>query len=187
MEKKTGLLQHTTTYGAISGALLIIFSVILYMLDIMPTNAKRMLVIGFVSYAVMITMIVTGTRAYRDKVLGGVIAYDKAFLTGLLIILFSAILNNFYTLIFTTWIDPGYIDRMYAAMKDWMYNMFSNAGYPDALIDQTMQNIEKQQANYSPLKAFFSGIGLSALVGGIISTITAAFIKKNPNPFTQVN
>lgn len=187
MENKHSLLQHTMSYGSIAGALLIFISLGLYLLDFMPSNLMHIMLISLVSYAVIIIMVVVGTKSYRDKILGGKISYDKAVIAGLLIIVFCSILNNFYTMVFNLWIDPGYMEKVYSAMKDWTFNMLANAGVPDDQIDQTMQNIEQQQANYTPLRSFFSGVSLSLLFGGILSAITSAFIYKKSDPFEPSN
>jgi len=187
MNKTQILLKHTSTYGAISGFMLIIASVIFYMFNIMPINFGKIALTGFFNYAIIIVLVIIGTKAYRDKVLGGVISYRDAFLAGLLIILFSSVLSGFYSLIFTTWIDPDYVTRLYTAMKDWMFDLLSRAGYPEEMIDQTIERMEQQEANYSPLMSFFTGIGSMVIVGAIICLITSAFIKKNPDPFTEIN
>jgi len=53
MEKKSSLLQFTMTYGLILGIALIIFTLILYMLDILPSNMKRILLTGLVNIVLM--------------------------------------------------------------------------------------------------------------------------------------
>jgi uncharacterized membrane protein (DUF106 family) len=182
MEKKTSLLQFTMTYGLILGIGLIIFSLILYIAGIMPTNLKRILLIALVNLALMITFVSIGTRTYRDKLLGGAISYGNAFITGLLIVVFSAILTAFFSLIFTTIIDPEYMNKVFEATKNWTMDYMSNLGVPESQIDKSLERIEKQQANYTPIGNFFKGIYTSAIMGTIISLITSAFIKKTPNP-----
>lgn len=181
------MLQHSMTYGAIAGVILIIFSVIMYMMDIMPTMLRTILLQGLFTYSVVIILVIVGTKSYRDKVLGGNISYSHAFLTGLLIVVFCSVLNNFYGLVFNLWLDPQYMERFYTSLMDMMYNMYDRAGLPDAQIDQLMTRYEEQMANYSPMTTFFSGIFASFIGGTIVSLITSAFIKKNPDPFTITN
>jgi len=182
MEKKSSLLQFTMTYGLILGIALIIFSLALYMMDVLPSNMKLILLTSIVNIALMVVLVVMGSRAYRDKVLGGTITYGNAFLTGLLIVIFSSIITGFYTLIFNSIIDPEYMDKVFEATKNWTADYLNNMGLPDSQIDQSLERIEKQQANYNALKAFFTGIAWSAVFGVIVSLITSAFVKKNPNP-----
>jgi predicted PurR-regulated permease PerM len=123
-----------------------------------------------------------GSKAYRDKVLGGTISYGNAFLAGLLIVIFSSIITGFYTLIFNTIIDPEYMDKVFEATKNWTADYLNSMGLPDSQIDSSIEKIEKQQANYNALKAFFTSIAWSSVFGVVISLITSAFVKKNPNP-----
>jgi uncharacterized membrane protein (DUF106 family) len=173
------------TYGAILGIVSIIFSLMLYMLGILPDNFKRMILIAVVGFTIMIIFIVIGTKSYRDKVLGGTITFGNALFAGVLIVVFSTIISSFYTLIFNMFIDPEYMNKVYESMKNWMYDYLNNMGVPDAQIEKSMDKIESKQANYTPLKGFFQSIFSSVIVGLILSLITSAFIKKTPNPFAQ--
>jgi uncharacterized membrane protein (DUF106 family) len=157
----------------------------LYMLGILPINLKRIILIAVIGFTIMIIFIVIGTKSYRDKVLGGTITFGNALLAGVLIVVFSTIISSFYTLIFNMFIDPEYMNKVYEAMKNWMYDFMNNMGVPDAQIEKSIDKIESQQANYTPLKGFFSSISSSVIVGFILSLITSAFIKKDPDPFTQ--
>lgn len=183
--KKNPLIQHSSTFGTIAGIILVIAGVVFYMFDILPVNFGKIAVMKLIDYSVIISFVIIGTKSYRDKVLDGTIAYNKAFLTGFLIIVFSSIINNFYKLILTTWIDPEYMGRVYTGLKNWMFDFLSNANLPDIYIDQQVELIEKQQAAYTPLTDFSAGITSSAFFGALLSLITAAFIKKDPDPFAE--
>ena len=185
MEKKTSLWQFTMTYGAILGIVSIIFSIILYITGFMPYNFKRIILTAIIGFTIMIIFIVVGTKTYRDKVLGGTISYGKALITGMLIVVFSTILGSFYNLIFNMFIDPEYTNKVFEATKSWMYDYMNNMGVPDGQIEQAIDGIEEQQANYTPLKSFFQSLYFSVIVGFVLSLITSAFIKKNPNPLAS--
>jgi hypothetical protein len=182
MEKKPSLLQFTLTYGAILGAVSIIFSLILYITGYMPYNFKRMALTGLISLAISIVFISAGMKAYRDKVLNGSITYAQALLVGLGIVAFSAILGSLYNLIFNYVIDPDYINRVMEATKNWTYDWMNNMGATEGQIEDAVAKIEKQQANATPMKSFFQGLLMAAIFGTILSLIIAAFTKKNRNP-----
>lgn len=182
MEKKQSLLQFTLTYGVILGIVSIIFSLIMYIAGYIPYSGKRMLLTGLISLAIIIIFVSRGMKTYRDKMLDGNISYGQAFLVGFLIVFFSSILAGIYGLIFNTIIDPDYMNRVMEATKNWTYDMMNNMGAPDANIEETMDKIEKQQANATPVKQFFQGILMSTIFGTIISLIVAAFTKKTLNP-----
>ena len=185
MEKKQSLLHFTMTYGIIMGIVSVIFSLILYMTGFMPYNIKRTLLVGLISLIIKIVFIVTGTKTYRDKILNGTISYWNAVVVGLLIIVFSAILSSFYSLIFNLYIDPEYINKVTEASKNWWYDYLNRIGAPDYQIEDMMNKLDEQMASNTPIKSFFQGLYMSAIFGLIVSLITSAFIKKNPNPFSE--
>ncbi len=185
MEHKPTMLQHTMTYGAILGIISVIFSVILYMVGYMPYNFKRIFLVAFVSLVIMIAFIVVGTRSYRDKVLDGSILYIRAVIVGLLIVVFSTIISSFYNLIFNLFIDPEYTNKVLEATKSWMFDFMTRMGSTDAQIEDAISKIDKQQAESTPLNSFFKGIYTSIIFGFILSLITAAFVKKQANPFIE--
>ena len=185
MENKQTLLQFTMTNGLVLGIVLVIFSVLLYMLNIMPDTLGKIMLIPLFNAVVVIIFVVKGTKSYRNKILGGTISYRNAFLVGLLIIVFAYILKSFYDLIFNLLIDPGYMERLYEGLFNWAYNFYSNIGFSESQIDEVIKRFERQQDNYTPIRAFFSSVFASASMGAVLSLITAAILKKDPLPFGQ--
>ncbi len=185
MEKKQSLLQFTMTYGVILGIVSVIFSLIMYMTGFMPYNIKRAVLVGLITLIITIIFLVTGTKSYRDKILNGTITYWNAVMVGLLIVVFSAILSSFYSLIFNLYIDPEYMNKVTEASKNWWYDYLNRVGATDYQIEDTMNKLDKQMADSSPIKSFFKGLYMSAILGLILSLITSAFVKKNPNPFSE--
>jgi hypothetical protein len=185
MEDKKSIWQFTMTYGALMGVVSIILSLVMYMAGFMPFNFKRMILMAIIGILITVLFVVSGTKAYRDKVLDGSISYGKAVFTGMLIVVFATVLSSFYNLVFNLFIDPEYTGKMMEASKNWTYDFMTNMGAPEASIDEAMQKIEKQQANATPLKMFFQSLYSSVIFGLIIALITSAFIKKQPAPFVQ--
>jgi len=182
MEKKPTLLQHTLMYGAILGIVSIIMSLIMYIAGYMPINLKRIMLTAVISIAITIIFVSAGMKSYRDKVLEGNISYGQAFVAGLLIVVFSAVLASIYNLIFNLVIDPDYMNRVMEATRNWTYDMMNNMGAPEGQIEDAMERFDRQQANMSQLKTFMQGIIWSVVFGAIISLIVAAFVKKSRNP-----
>lgn len=182
MEKKPTLLQHTLMYGAILGIVSIIMSLIMYIAGYMPINLKRIMLTAVISIAITIIFVSAGMKSYRDKVLEGNISYGQAFVAGLLIVVFSAVLASIYNLIFNLVIDPDYMNRVMEATRNWTYDMMNNMGAPEGQIEDAMERFDRQQANMSHLKTFMQGIIWSVVFGAIISLIVAAFVKKSRNP-----
>jgi hypothetical protein len=182
MEKKPTLLQHTLMYGAILGIVSIILSLVMYIAGYMPVKLTSILITALIGIAISVVFVSFGMKAYRDKALDGNITYGQAFLVGLLIIVFSSILVGFYNLIFTTVIDPEYMDRVLEASRNSTYDMMTNMGAPEGQIEDAMDRFDKQAAEMTPLKSFWQSIIWPAVIGSIISLIVAAFVKKTTNP-----
>lgn len=182
MEKKTTLLQHTLTYGAILGIVSIIISLVLYIAGYMPVSIKSTILTALLSIAVTIIFVSYGMKMYRDKILNGSISYGQAFVVGLLIIIFSSLLVSIYNLIFTNIIDPEYMSRVLEASRNSTFDMMSNMGATDAQIEESMDRFDDRIAKMTPMRTFIQGLVWSVIFGAIISLIVAAFTRKSKNP-----
>jgi uncharacterized membrane protein len=131
---------------------------------------------------ILIVFIVMGTRTWRDKILNGTISYGRALLVAMLIVAFSTIIGSIYTFVFNMFIDPEYVNKVFEATKSSLYDSLSNMGLPDAQIEQSIDRIEKQQAEYTPMKSVIQSITYSLIFGFVVSLITSAFVAKTPKP-----
>jgi hypothetical protein len=180
MEKaKNDIWQFTMTYGAILGIIMVIVSVLLYLLGLMKFNILMSVVIFLINVGILVTVVFIGTKRYRDDMLGGYIDYGKAFLVGMLIVVFSSVLTTFYNIVFNTFIDPDYYDRTIEAAKEWTGNFMYSKGVPEEQIDQALEQMSSREKP-SVVSMIFGGIVTGAIGGAIISLITAAILKKEP-------
>jgi len=173
MENKPSLFQHTMTWGAITGIVLIVYSLILYLAHQTYNQA-----LGFLSYVLLIAGIIIGSIAYRDKVLGGFISYKDAFVTGLLITIFAGILSSFFTFILIRYIDPSVVEQSMAKAEEKLIAR----GMSEDDIEMAME--KSRQFMGSPLMVVV-GLLSFAFIGTIISLITAAIVKKEASPFNS--
>ncbi|MBP1668139.1 MAG: hypothetical protein H6Q21_505 [Bacteroidetes bacterium] len=171
MENKPSLFQHTMTWGAITGIILIVFSLVLYLVHQSANQA-----LGYLSYVLLIAGIIIGSIAYRDKVLGGFISYKDAFVTGLLITIFAGILSSFFSFILIRYIDPSVVEQSIAKAEEKMINR----GMSEDDVERAMEKTKEFMG--SPLMVLI-GLLSFAFIGTIISLITAAIVKKEKGPF----
>ncbi len=188
MEKNKSLMwKHSLNYGILFGLLLIIYSVVLYMFNIVPVGfSKLTLLLLVVNLAIYFFALWFFTKSYRNDILGGYIDYGKAFLFGLLIVAFSSILLAIYNYIFNAFIDPDYVQRLMDATQDWTREFMSSKGVPQSQIDITMEKMESKSLT-TPLKYALQGILGSIIFGAIISLITSAIVKKKKELFQEKN
>ena len=179
------MLHFAMSNGAVLGIVLIILSLMWYILGVMPDTLGKMLLIPLLNVIIVIVFVVIGTKNYRKKVLDGFISFRDAFQVGFLIILFAYILRYFYDLIFNLIIDPGYVERVYEGLINWMYDFYGRMGVPESQFEPQIQRYEEQMANFSPLRSFFLGVLSAGGLGAILTLITGAILKKEPPPFGQ--
>jgi Protein of unknown function (DUF4199) len=171
MENKPSMIQHTMTWGAITGVILIVYSLVLYLAHQTYNQA-----LGYLSYILLIAGIIIGSIAYRDKILGGFISYKDAFLTGFLITIFAGILSSFFSFILIRYIDPSVVEQAIAQAEEKMVSK----GLSEDLIETS---IEKTRQFMGSPAVVLVGLLTFAFIGAIISLITAAIVKKERSPF----
>ena len=185
MEKNKSLMwKHSLNHGILLGLLLIIYSVVLYMFNVIPVGIKLSLLLLVINLAIYFFALLFLTKNYRNDILGGYIDYGKAFLYSLLIVAFSSILLAIYSYIFNAFIDPDYIQRVMDATQDWTREFMSSKGLPESQIDIAMEKIEGKELP-TPLKSALQGILGGVILGAIVSLITSAIVKKKKELFQE--
>jgi hypothetical protein len=170
-DNKSGLLKHAMTYGAIIGLILVVYSVVLYIGGLTFNKG-----LGLIQYAVLITGLYLGTKAFRDKTLGGFITYGQALGLGVLIALFVGIISIFFQYILMRFIDPGLVDKYMVVMEE----QFEKSRFiPE---DQIELALEKSRQSLTALWSIPVGVLTFTFIGFIISLITSAIVKRDPNP-----
>jgi hypothetical protein len=82
MEKKTTLFNHALVWGAILGIVLVVYSLLLYFLDLSTSKA-----LSFISWIIIIGGIFYAMKLYRDGVNQGILSFGNAFTIGILVLL----------------------------------------------------------------------------------------------------
>jgi hypothetical protein len=171
-DNKTSLMKHAMTYGAIIGLTLVVYSVLLYITGLTFNKA-----LGLIQYMALFAGIYLGTKAYRDKFLGGFITYGKALGLGVLISVFVGIITVFFNFVMMRFVDPGLIDKYMAVMEETYQNSrFISADQVDAIL-------EKSREAMTAVWTLPVGVLSFSFIGFIISLITSIFVKQDPNPF----
>ncbi|MBU2651195.1 MAG: DUF4199 domain-containing protein [Bacteroidetes bacterium] len=159
-------------YGLIFGVILIIFSLILFILDV---GIKDMRTWGYVSYVFIIAGMFLGMKAYRDKT--GFLTYGKAFGLGFLISLYAFIILAIYNYIYFTVINPGIVEEILLMAEEQM--METNPNLTDADLETALAMTKKFT---SPLWMTIWGLVVNAIVGLLLSLIVSLFMVKKETP-----
>jgi len=170
-ENKTSLMKQAMTFGAIIGLALVVYSILLYIAGL--TFSKRL---GFIQYIVLFIGIYWGSRNYRDKALDGFIKYGRALSLGVWISIFVGIITLFFNFIMLRYIDPGLIDKYMAIAEE------SMEGSRFLSADQIEDGLEKSRKLMTSVWSVPIGLISFVAIGFVMSLITSAFVKRNPNP-----
>jgi uncharacterized membrane protein (DUF106 family) len=182
---QTNLLKSAATYGAILGAIIVIYSLILFVLNVMPVGFLIPALLFLFSLGIYFAAIFLGTKKIRNDILGGSMTYGQGLQIGVLISVFAAIITAFYSYIQNTLIDPEYMTRVMNAQKDWMSQFMAGKGLPEDQIEKTLAGIDEKMKNTNQVKNIFTSIVASTIFGFIISLITSGILKKQPNLFDE--
>ncbi len=167
-EKQRSGMSNGLFYGAITGVALIIFSLIMFLLDLY-LNKK----VSWISYLVLATGMLIGTLEYRNKHTNGFMTYGKAFTACFWIGLFAGIIASVYMFVFAQFIHPGFVQELLDQART---NML--AAKPDMSEEQLEQAIGITAKFMSPVMMSIWGIIIYALSSAVIALILAIFLKK---------
>ncbi|MBW6460560.1 MAG: DUF4199 domain-containing protein [Bacteroidales bacterium] len=173
MEKKPNAFVVSLGYGVILALALIVFSLILFLLELQQKSW-----LAYLSYVILLIGIILAQINFRNKHLGGYIEYGKAFMIGLLTSLVVAIIMGIYTYVFFKYIDPGAMEEAMTLAEQKMME----SGLSDMDIEQGMSMVRKFQA--PGIYTIFAVLG-NFIIGIVFSLITAIFIKKENPGFDQ--
>ncbi len=164
-------LNQALKYGLITGLVLIAYSVVLYALDVNIFGLTFSILNGLITFGFMIVLTVFAINKTRDESLGEKITYIQALIVGFVVLLVSGYLNNIFSYILNTIVDPGYmarqVDNMIAAWE---------GKIPEESLDLMIEKIEE---NMEPTKTLLKGLWITPLIGLVVSAIISIFIKKD--------
>jgi len=167
-EKSKSSTPNALTYGLITGVVMIVYSLILYLFNL---HLNKYL--GYISFLILIAGMAYGTVQFRNKDMNGFISYGKAYSSGFMIALFAGILGAIYSFIFYKFIAPDVVREILDMARQNI--MAKSPEMTDEQIEQAMNITAKFMT--PPLMSIFYLIYclIVAAIGGLI---TSVFIKK---------
>ena len=170
-EKLTSKSKVILTNGIILGLALVIFSVLLYILDLNLTSYM-----DWFKYLIIIGVVVYATKTYRDNNLNGIMTYGQALGLGTLILIIGVLMLNIYNYIFMTVIDPDFLSKVLAVVEEKLLEK----GMSD---DQIEMALSMQRKFATPVITSISDFVGKSILGFIFILITSAFLKKEGDPY----
>ena len=170
MEENVNVWKANLTNGFILGLIGIVYSLVMYFLDLSFNKIQ-----GFVFIIFQVVILYYLVKSYRDNFLHGRITYGQALGAGVIICLYYAILMALFNYILYTVIDTGLLSKQLAFTEE----MMLKKGLPQAQVDAGMaiQSKIMKPAIIAPLSIFGT-----MLWGLIISLVVGIFVRKEGNP-----
>ena len=167
-EKKKSVSSNAVMYGALVAGVGIVYSLILYILDLSMNKW-----LGNVSFLFYIGGMIWGTLQYRKNSLGDYMSYSQAVSCAFQIGFYTAIMLAVYTFIFFNFIDPGMIDKILATTREQI--VAKNPQLSEDQVDKAVAISRYFTNSYVlPIMSLF----MSAIFSIILALIIAIFIKK---------
>jgi len=152
--------------GLIFGLILVLFSIIIYVTDLVITQTW----ISFLSYVIIIGGIIYGHNQFKKKG-DGFMSYGQGLGIGTITSLIAGTLSSIFVLIYTKYIDTGFQSRQIEEQR----RTFEENGLSDEQIDAALGMTE---AFDNPILILVIGILGTVLIGFILSLIISAITKK---------
>jgi Protein of unknown function (DUF4199) len=170
MEQKVNAWKTNLTNGLILGLIGIVYSLIVYFLDLYFNKAQ-----GYIFLLIQVALLFFLMKSYRDNFMHGQITYGQSVGAGVIICLYYAVIMAIFSYILYALIDPGLVVKQLAIAEESMVKK----GLPQAAIDTGMAFSAKIM---KPAIISISSIFLNMIWGTILSLIVSIFIKKEGNP-----
>lgn len=173
------------TFGLIAGFIVMVMMFITMPSVLRGDNSFNSLLVGYATMVIAFSSIYFAIKAYRDKYLEGYIKFGRAFIVGIYI---SLIASFMYALGWELFIETKGVD-LNAYMESWstpQVEAMKNKGASEQEItDMVIKMKEGSQWYLNPVLRFlFTMFGEIFPVGLLISSISAAILKKKAKPST---
>jgi hypothetical protein len=175
-EKPKSSTSNALTYGLITGAVMIVYSLILYLLNLHLNQY-----LGYISFLILIGGMVYGTIQFRDKFMNGFITYGKAYSSGFMIALFAGLVGAVYAFVFYKFIAPDVVREILDMTRQKI--MTRSPEMSDEQLEQAMNMTAKFMT--PPAMSIFLLL-YCIIIGAVAGLITSAFIRKEDKSVSPV-
>lgn len=166
MEEKATISQAGLKYGLITGLVLVIYNLALYMTGLF-TNDKM----GWIVYLILIGMVYLAHKAFKDGG-DGFMSLGQGLGLGMLVLIIGGAISSVFSYIYMKFVDNTLIQQIVDATR----MKLEEKGLDDEQIDQAMSMTEKMMT--PEMMILFGMLGL-IIIGFILVLIVSLFTKKN--------
>ena len=172
MNTKSEFIKNAFYYGLYMAGAFILIDLFNYVFNMSDMGMLFGLLIFLVILALYFVFYIWGGRSYRNKYNDGYIKYGPAFLFCLLMALTYVLVMFLYHILFYYFFDP---ERVFTETQKAVEMIEQNSFIPDDKKDDIVASmLEKATAT----KIVFQGLLNNSIMGIIISSLAALFIRK---------
>lgn len=170
MENNVNVWKVNITNGLILGLTGIVYSLIMYFLDLSLNRTQ-----GYAFLVIVAVLLFFLLKSYRNNYMHGQITYGQSVGAGVIIFLYYAVIMAVFSYVLYTVIDTGLIGKQLALAEE----MMQKKGMPQEAIDAGMKIQSKimKPAIMAPMSIFFNMV-----YGVIIAMLVSIFVRKEGNP-----
>ncbi|MCI5043707.1 MAG: DUF4199 domain-containing protein [Aquisalinus sp.] len=169
------MIRIALIYGAIAGAIIIASMVTGYALSDGKGFGSSQ-TIGYLFMIVALSLIFIGIKRYRDKELGGVISFGKAFQLGLLISLVASVAYIVCWEIYLAATDYAFAENYVAALTE----NLKNQGLSEVEMEARIAQMKAAMANYGNPFFRIPITFIEIFPVALIITLISAALLRNP-------
>lgn len=164
-------------YGLLSGGLLLILMYGSFILQGDEMDFSRGEIYGYATMIISLSMIFVGVKNYRDKNMGGVISFGKAFTTGLYIALIASAIYVIAWMFYSHFFAQDFMEQYY----QYSVEQVQNSGLSAQEVDEKITEMERFKEMYKNpfVKMGFTFIEIFP-IALIVALISAFILKKKP-------
>ena len=173
MDEKVSVWKANLTNGLIMGLLGIVFTLVLYFLDLTFNRP-----LGYIFLVAQIFILYYMIKSYRNSYLYGYMTYGQSVGAGVIIFLYYSVISAIFTYILYKFIDTGLTAKALSFSEDAMVKR----GMNQQMIDAAMAMNKKI---FVPAIMTLISILWIMIEGTIISLIVSIFTRKEGNPLVD--
>jgi hypothetical protein len=159
--------QTAIKWGLIGGVSSALLGLLFFILNLESSSW-----LNYLSFAVMIGVIIAGTYEFRDKILGGFASLKKLLGFGILLALVYGIISSMWAVFFMEVLDPGLVKEI---LLDTEIRM-EEQGMSDVQIKQALEVTKKMM---KPYLFFFTSLISILFFGSLVSLLTSLVMRKD--------
>jgi hypothetical protein len=169
------LFKDAAKFGAIIGAIGIVLTVVLYVIDYALLVDWK---IGLLMIVLYLGLVIYGGIKYRNEV-GGYLSFGKAFQHGYIILIVGGFIGILFSILLYNVIDTELAQKITDVSIENAEAMMQKFGAPEAAIDEAIDKMKIETPNRFTVLGHIKQFGWIIIIDAVLCLITGAIVKKN--------